>query len=175
MYPILQTISQYTEIGANFHRHRFRCVINITIYRHRRFTILGRITRYRGRRRRCRTGTGSRPPPAAAMAAAGPLPRHSNRPSLLILGTHGLSEDQGGYLPSIHRAAAAQATAENSVKLEKFETFNDINLPRRKARIPCPPGREAWVRSPPTPTHKNVPSFRRWRFEMKISPFLPLS
>jgi hypothetical protein len=43
-------------------------------------------------------GTGSSPPPAAALAAAGPLPRHSNRPSLLILGTHGLSEDQGGYL-----------------------------------------------------------------------------
>ena len=34
-----------------------------------------------------------------------------------------------GGLPSIHRAAAAQATAENSVKLEKFETFNDINVP----------------------------------------------
>ena len=37
-----------------------------------------------------------------------------------------------GGLPSIqvHRAAAAaQATAENSVKLEKFEKFNDINVP----------------------------------------------
>ena len=33
-----------------------------------------------------------------------------------------------GGLPSIHRAAAAQATAENSVKLEKFEKFNDINV-----------------------------------------------
>jgi hypothetical protein len=32
MYPILQTIPQYTEIGANFQRHRCRCVINITIY-----------------------------------------------------------------------------------------------------------------------------------------------
>ncbi len=49
----------------------------------------------------------------------------------MILGTHGLSVDQGGCgrLPSIHRAAAAQATAENSVKLENFETFNDINVP----------------------------------------------
>jgi hypothetical protein len=34
-----------------------------------------------------------------------------------------------------------------------------------------PWGRAAWVRSPPTPTHKNVPSFRRWRFEMKLIPF----
>jgi hypothetical protein len=76
-------------------QHRFQCVINITIYRYRRFTISGRITRYRGRRRRCRTCTGSSPPPAAALAAAGPLPRQSNRPSL---GTHRLSVDQGGYL-----------------------------------------------------------------------------
>jgi hypothetical protein len=34
-----------------------------------------------------------------------------------------------GGLPSIHRAAAAQATTENSVKLEKLETFNDIIVP----------------------------------------------
>jgi hypothetical protein len=33
-----------------------------------------------------------------------------------------------GGLPSIHRAATAQATAENSVKLEKLEKFNDINV-----------------------------------------------
>jgi hypothetical protein len=26
------------------------------------------------------------------------------------------------------------------------------------------------MHAPPTPTH-NVPSFRRWRFEMKLSPF----
>jgi hypothetical protein len=42
-------------------------------------------------------------PPAGGRAGrrsrpAGPLPRHSNRPSLLILGTHRLSVDQGGYL-----------------------------------------------------------------------------
>ncbi len=130
MYPILQTISQYTEIGANFQRHRFRCVINITIYRYRGFTILGRITRYRGRRRRCRTGTGSSPPPVAALAAAGPLPRHSNRPSLLILGTHRLYVDQGGYLVFTGpRRSQATVIAENSVKLEKIETFNDINVP----------------------------------------------
>ncbi len=89
---------------------------------------MGRITRYRGRRRRCRTGTGSHPPPVAALAAAGPLPRHSNRPSLLILGTHGLSVDRHartfcrpGGVPSIHRAAAAQAIAENLVKLKKMK------------------------------------------------------
>ncbi len=128
MYPILQTISQYTDIGANFQRHRFLCVINITIYRYPGFTILGRITRYRGRRRRCRTGTGTalvwqqlpaggragrRRATAQALQQAQPLdPRHAQtfcRP---------------GGLPSIHRAAAAQAT-----KLEKFETFNDINVP----------------------------------------------
>jgi hypothetical protein len=32
-----------------------------------------------------------------------------------------------------------------------------------------PWGRAAWVRSPPAPT-QNVPSFRRWRFAMKLSP-----
>ncbi len=47
---------------------------------------------------------------------------------------------------------------------------------RLRRTYPAPPER-ASVGSIPaklaalTPTHKNVPSFRRWRFEMKLSPF----
>ena len=73
-------------------------------------------------------------PPAGGRAGrrrpdAGPLPRHSNRPSLLILGTHRLSVDQGGYLVFTGPLRLRpEATAENSVKLEKFEKFNDINV-----------------------------------------------
>ena len=44
------------------------------------------------------------------------------------------------------------------------------SLVGERRAYPAPPEREAWVRSSPTPTHKNVPSFRRWRFEMKLSP-----
>ena len=34
----------------------------------------------------------------------------------------------------------------------------------------APPGRAAWVRSPLTPNAQNVPSFRRWRFELSLIP-----
>ncbi len=41
---------------------------------------------------------------------------------------HSRTSCRPGGLPSIHRAAATQATAENSVKLEKLETLNNINV-----------------------------------------------
>ncbi len=41
----------------------------------------------------------------------------------------------------------------------------------RKARIPCSSGAGGVGSIPANPDAQNVPSFRRWRFEMKLSPF----
>ena len=47
-----------------------------------------------------------------------------------------------------------------------------LHILGRKARIPCS-SRAGGVGSiPANPDAQNVPSFRRWRFEMKLSPFL---
>jgi hypothetical protein len=43
----------------------------------------------------------------------------------------------------------------------------------RKARIPCSSGAGGVGSIPANSDAQNVPSFRRWRFEMKLSPFFP--
>jgi hypothetical protein len=43
---------------------------------------------------------------------------------------------------------------------------------RLRRAYPAPMGRAGVVSIPANPDARNVPSFRRWRFEMKISPFL---
>ncbi len=40
----------------------------------------------------------------------------------------------------------------------------------RKAHIPCSSGAGGVGSIPANPDAQNVPSFRRWRFEMKLSP-----
>ncbi len=43
---------------------------------------------------------------------------------------------------------------------------------RLRLAYPAPPGRAGVGSIPANPDAQNVPSFRRWRFEMKLSPFL---
>jgi hypothetical protein len=69
------------------------------------------------------------PPPAGRRAGRRRATAQALQQAQPLDPRHARTFCRPGGLPSIHRAAAAQATAENSVKLEKFETFNDINVP----------------------------------------------
>ncbi len=70
------------------------------------------------------------PPPAGGRAGR----RRATAQALqqvqpLILGTHGLSVDQGGYLVFTEPRRLRLLQKTQFSKLEKFETFNDINVP----------------------------------------------
>ncbi len=54
-----------------------------------------------------------------------------------------------------------------------FRPFSAKNLQQfvSEGRIPCSTGAGGVGSIPANPDAQNVPSFRRWRFEMKLSPF----
>jgi hypothetical protein len=65
----------------------------------------------------------------------------------------------------------------NQIVSSRYDTAVGIWLPsycvfdRYYARIPCSSGAGGVGSIPANPDAQNVPSFRRWRFEMKLSPF----
>ncbi len=69
------------------------------------------------------------PPPAGGRAGRRRATAQALQQAQPLDPRHARTFCRPGGLPSIHRAMAAQATAENSVKLEKVENFNDINVP----------------------------------------------
>ena len=145
MYPILQTILLYTEIGANYQRHRFRCGIHIAIYRDRHqfsMTSFPMWNQYRNILRSAFYDIGAnytisgppapmprRQPPPTSRAGRRRATAQALQQGQPLDPRHARTFCRPGGLLNIHRAAAAQATAENSAKLEKLETFNDINVP----------------------------------------------
>jgi hypothetical protein len=81
----------------------------------------------------------------------------------------------GGRLTTCGQVTACGApphSAPTSASSPPFVTLTTLALQLRwrKARIPCSSGTGGVGSIPANPDAQNVPSFRRWRFEMKLSP-----